>query len=154
LLDAKTLREVLNYDPETGVFAWKIRKKGIIPGRTPGCITKHGHRLIRLDGVAYLAHRLAWLYVYGEWPTKDHIDHINHNPDDNRIANLRDVAVADNIRNRKGANKNCASGVLGVYQHKDKWRARVMFNRKTIHLGTFSNIESAALAASKAREIA
>jgi hypothetical protein len=154
LLDAKTLREVLNYDPETGVFAWNIQRRGMKAGKTPGCINTSGYRVIRFDGVLYFAHRLAWLYVYGEWPSSGHVDHINHLRADNRIANLRDVAVADNIRNRKGANKNSSTGSLGVGRHGDKWRARVMVNRKNVHLGTFDSLEAASRAANKAREFA
>jgi hypothetical protein len=143
LLDAKTLREVLSYDPETGVFAWKIRKKGIRHGREPGCITKFGHRLIRLDRVAYMAHRLAWLYVYGKWPSNDHIDHINGRPDDNRICNLRDVSVAQNIANRKGPNKNSKSGALGVHRYGIRWCARIMKDRRSIRIGVFDTIADA-----------
>jgi hypothetical protein len=85
-LTAERLRELLNYDPDTGVFTWRVRpvhshRVGDIAGSVR---TTRGYRLIGVAGRVYKAHRLAWLYMMGEWP-KDQIDHINRDPSDNRF---------------------------------------------------------------------
>ncbi len=88
---------------------------------------------------SYKAHRLAWLYEYGEFP-KYHIDHINHNRIDNRIANLREVSRIDNQRNQKKSATN-KSGFTGVHWHKQakKWLASITVNCKTIYLGLYED---------------
>jgi len=98
---AARLREVLDYNPETGIFTNRIRRgsKGAA-GAEAGTLTPTGYRNIVIDGRLYPAHRLAWLYVHGTMP-KWTIDHINHRRDDNRIANLRDVPHRENCQNRE-----------------------------------------------------
>ena len=104
------------------------------------------YRRIQLDGRKYKAHRLAWLYLFGEWP-KGQIDHINRNSLDNRIANLRDVSQSENQHNRPEQANN-TSGVKGVHWHKQKmrWQAAIRINGKLIHLGLFGTKEEAAYA--------
>lgn len=138
------LLELLYYEPDTGVFTWKINRAGTAKaGRVAG--TKHvkNYLQIRVQGRVYRAHRLAWFYVYGVWPAAD-IDHINGLRDDNRIANLRQATSAENHQNRKKYNTN-TSGHTGVYWEKcaSKWRARLMINGKYLHLGMFDSIEAA-----------
>lgn len=140
------LCELLDYDAETGQFIWLKRQEisreekrwnARYAGKTAGCINAKGYRDIGIDDRLYQAHRLAWLYVYGEWPAS-FIDHINGDRADNRIANLRQASNAENMRNR-GANKNNASGRKGVTWHKRKrkWHAQIGVSAKRISLGCF-----------------
>lgn len=89
---------------------------------------------------SHLAHRVAWLFFYGEWPNGQ-IDHINHNKKDNRILNLRCVSNMDNHRNMP-IQKNNTSGIVGVHfiEHKLRWVSYIKVNAKRIHLGTFDNL--------------
>lgn len=150
---AEYLRSVLHYDPETGIFTWKVRTSNRINvGDATGCPNGDGYLLISVQSRLYQAHRLAWLYVYGEWP-EDQIDHINRNRSDNRIANLRDVSHKQNGQNA-GKYSHNTSGHTGVSWHKQssKWRATIKHNQKKIHLGYFENLEDA-VAARKAGEL-
>lgn len=118
------LRERLRYEPETGEFFWRkstgAAKKGSPAGSPHIC----GYWNIRFKGKLYLAHRLAWLITYGEWP--DQIDHINHDRLDNRLFNLRNVRHVDNGRNQKLPSNN-TSGICGVNWDaiRGKWSARI-----------------------------
>lgn len=96
-----TLRALLDYDANTGQFTRKIEQRKKPIGSTPGGLSKYGYWQISVLGRTYTAQRLAWYYVYGDWPSED-IDHINRNKLDNRIANLRKLSRSDNLRNRDG----------------------------------------------------
>lgn len=94
-LTPERLRELLEYDPETGKFTWlRNRAFKALGGTHAGYLNSNGYLRITVDDVSYAAHRLAWLYVHGRWPDKT-IDHINRNKQDNRIANLRDVTHSE-----------------------------------------------------------
>lgn len=140
-LTQKYLRETLHYDPETGVFTWRVPPaRNVKNGSVAGCLTSHGYIQIGVKNRLYAAHRLAWLYVYGKWPT-NLIDHINGVRSDNRITNLREATSAENQYNILKA-KNNTSGVKGVTwskQHK-KWRAQCRVNGKNHRLGLFADI--------------
>jgi hypothetical protein len=145
ILTADRLRETLHYDPETGVFTRKVRlaQRHQVGDRADFVVKGGGlagYYRVGLFSKRYLAHRLAWLYVHGEWPKHD-IDHINGNPGDNRIANLRDVPNEINRQNMRAACKGNSSGYLGVYWNKENrnWVARIQVNRKGIHIGCFSD---------------
>jgi hypothetical protein len=99
MLNQKTLKKYLNYDPETGVFKRKINSGKAKIGDVAGGINGSGYICIRINSVKYRAHRLAWLYVHGKFPDNQ-IDHINRVKNDNRIDNLRDVTQSVNARNR------------------------------------------------------
>jgi hypothetical protein len=112
-VDLKYVRKRLDYDPETGIFIWKSRAIGSIgdkwwntnfAGEAAGSLNGNGYRQIKIDGKYYGAARLAWLYVYGEWP-KNEIDHINRVRDDDRLVNLRDVTRTENSNNRSNNNR-------------------------------------------------
>lgn len=141
---------LLNYDPQTGVFTHKVnghkRKAGDVTGR----LDNKGYVRIRLLGYEFKAHRLAWLLTYGVWP-KAEIDHINGCPSDNRIMNLRDVSVAENGWNRKGAMRNNNTGVLGVCVAGDRFHAQIGAKGKRYSLGFFDTIEEAAEAYARAK---
>ena len=131
------LKEVLHYCPETGVFTWlKMRK-----GQTAGYLIRKQegkHYLqIRIRKDRYLAHRLAFLYMTGSFPTEQ-VDHINGCGTDNRWNNLRDVPSSANTKNRRLPCTN-KSGAMGVRwcAASSRWLAQISDKGKQIHLGTF-----------------
>ncbi len=136
-LTADGLRSVLDYDAETGNFHWKVTRGRAIAGAQTGYKNARGYLIIRIDGKNYKAHRLAWLYVTGEWPANQ-IDHINNNPGDNRFCNLREATHSENMMN-KSRYANNKSGFKGVHLHKQskRWRARIRIDNKNISLGLF-----------------
>lgn len=151
-LTAEYLRSVLAYSQETGIFTWKVsHARRIRVGDAAGCLGSKGYLHIQLQSRLYKAHRLAWLYVLGEWPKLD-IDHINRNRSDNRIANLREVTHKQNLQNA-GKYSHNTSGHTGVYWYKQtaKWQAQIAHHQKKIHLGFFNTIEEA-ISARKAAE--
>lgn len=129
MLTQNELKEILDYNPETGEFIWKIRKQKIKHGSIAGTINAYGYRQIAINGRIYRAHRLAWLYVYGYLPTKL-IDHKNRNRSDNKIANLREANKSENAQN---------TNARGYYFHKPsgKFLAQIRINGKQINLGLF-----------------
>lgn len=143
LITAIKLREILKYTPETGVFIWKVSASNCIKSGDVAGTQINGYCYIRVLGRKYAAHRLAWLYVYGEWPIQQ-IDHINRNRSDNRICNLRTATVAENAQNTSLPDRN-TSGHKGVSWNKSvqKWRAYIEHQRKQIHIGYFSDINKA-----------
>lgn len=150
------LKELLDYDPDTGVFVSLKKRGGSKPSTVPVGWTKPGpvpYILINVDGRAYRAHRLAWLYVYGEWPEL-HVDHANGNSLDNRIANLREAEAWQNLANAKKPVTN-TSGYKGVQWHKaaQRWMATIRVRGETVYLGLFDDpAEAHAAYCSKAAE--
>lgn len=143
-MTAEELRRFLSYNPTSGEFHWLETRGGIaLAGSPAGWVTQHGYRQITIKLKKYYAHRLAWLYVHGDWPSQV-IDHINGDPLDNRIENLRAVDQAHNMSNisRRTNNK---SGFKGVsWSKRDKtWRAYLSIKRKTVALGSFRSPEEA-----------
>ena len=139
-LTAARLRELLHFDPETGIFTHRKARQKVVVGSRAGGPKTDGYRKHRICGLTVNEHRLAWLYVYGEWP-KGQIDHINGIRDDNRIANLRDVTAQVNRQNMRLARG--VTGFLGVSMHHKQFRAEIGHNYKAIVLGTFSTAEEA-----------
>lgn len=145
-LTAVEVRALFDYDPDTGVLCRKSTgKRGSKDGKGALQFTVGGRK-----GRLYLAHRLAWLHFYGSWPLAN-IDHINGNPADNRIANLREATDSQNNSNKK-TQRNNRSGVAGVFwqQNVGRWRARVQWARKRTHIGFFDRFEDAVEARRKA----
>lgn len=146
-LTQKHLKELLNYDPESGVFTWKLKRTGFkSKDGQAGSIQSMGYRTIWLNGGAHKAHRLAWLYMTGNLPDL-YIDHINGEKDDNRWCNLREATHAQNMWNTRKLTTN-RSGLQGVSWHMRvaKWCAQVSFNGKKIHIGYFDCPAAAHLA--------
>lgn len=142
-LTQEQLKDLLNYDPETGIFTRKklIRGKGVLD-EVVGSRHRDGHLRITISGKPYFLHRLAWLWVYGVWPVF-HIDHINGIPDDNRIVNLRDVDVRTNAENQKQAQKSSKTKLLGVCWHEQKklFMASIRINGKVTFIGYYKTAE-------------
>jgi HNH endonuclease/AP2 domain len=161
ILDQKILRLLIDYDPTNGTFVWRNRHISFFKdqkqtashncaiwnsrfaGKPAGCVDSLGYLTIRINDVLYGAHRLAWVYMTGDWPP-DEIDHIDCDRANNRWKNIRLAAHAENGRNlrKKKTNK---SGFKGVHLHKQtgKWRARIQIDGRSIHLGLFNDPESA-----------
>lgn len=153
MLSANSLRNLLDYDASNGDFTWrKDAARNVMAGSIAGCEKSGEYRYITIRGVQYLAHRLAWLYVYGVWPERQ-VDHINGVKSDNRISNLRQATAAQNQHNRK-SQRNNTSGVKGVSFHKfsRKWWAGFNCDGEKIDLGYFDSKEDAAIAVREARE--
>jgi len=137
------IKKVIRYEPDTGHF---YRLQAISPRSSIGDradIDKGGgYRSVRCLGSRYSAHRLAWVIFYGKWPDGE-IDHINHDPSDNRIVNLRDVSKSINQQNLSGPQKNNKAGFLGVWKNKKRWGSRIRSEGKDIFLGNFDTPQQA-----------
>ena len=137
-LTQQRLKEVLNYDAESGVFTWAVGRRKAAKNVVAGGFSDRGYLTIGIDGVKHRAHRLAWFYVHGVYP--DQIDHLNHVRHDNRMINLRETDSYGNSRNQSKPSHN-TSGVVGVSlsnrinQKNVKWEVRVCGN----FLGYFDN---------------
>lgn len=148
ILSAKRLREILDYNPETGVFRWKVmlahRRK---PGDAAGSLT-HGYIEIGIENQSYRAHHLAWLYIHGKLP-EGMIDHIDGNRANNAIANLRLATNQQNSQNKRQASPTkLSSKLLGVTWNADRqcWQAQIGHSGKNYYLGLYKT-ETAAHAA-------
>lgn len=152
LLSQETLKSLLHYDPDTGMFTQLKARQGVRVGSIAGKVRNDGYVQIRINGKIYLAHRLAWLYVHGTFPP-DMIDHMNRVTSDNRIGNLRLATDAENKQNRSMQINN-TSGHVGVHWDKryQKWQAYIKVNSKQIKIGYFTDINDA-ISARKAAEL-
>lgn len=151
LISLDDLKKYLDYNQDTGIFTWKITKSNSNKaGNISNSHTKAGYIQIRIDKKLYLGHRLAWFYVYGEWP--ELIDHINGIKDDNRISNLRKATKQQNLMNSKmrSNNKTGAKGVI-FCKDRNRYRAEIGLNGKNINLGYFKDFDLAELVADEAR---
>jgi len=137
-LTQNELKTVLRYDSVTGVFAWIVPLGRASVGTVAGCVAKNSGKsylVIQYKNRQYFSHRLAWLYVHGEFPSGQ-IDHIDGNGLNNKIDNLRDVTNQENGMNRRISSNN-TSGCIGVFFDKKngKWKIQINANGKQIHLG-------------------
>jgi hypothetical protein len=149
MISAERLRDLFDYDPETGIFVQKARVGSDgrkLKERIAGSIYGNGYIYISVGGIKYLAARLAWLYMTCEWPQHE-VDHKNNVRTDNRFDNLRDATELGNSANR-GPNKNNRSGFKGVFRHRTsgRWTAQISINGKHTHLGMWDSPQDAARA--------
>lgn len=146
MLTQKKLKELLYYNPDTGIFRWNISKPGVRKGSIAGSINPNGYRYITINRKKYSASRIAFFLMEGFWP-KYEIDHINRKKSDDRWKNLRHVPHVCNAKNR-GIHKNNKSGVTGVSWNTltNNWYASIMVNGNTKNLGYYNDFDEAVLA--------
>lgn len=137
------LREMLHYDPQTGAFTWRQKtSRKVVVGAIAGCPGPAGYTLIGIGGVVYYAHRLAWVWMTGEWPEK--VDHQDGDRTNNAWANLRLATSQQNSLNARRPASN-TSGFKGVSWHKaaKRWAASIHKQGRKHHLGLFNSPEKA-----------
>jgi hypothetical protein len=151
-IDASRLKELFDYDEESGELTWKIKpshsvKRGDLCGTSNG----KGYLVTKFRGRRIFIHRIAWAWVYGTWPVTG-IDHINGDGLDNRICNLREATGSQNVCNQKISVRN-TSGVKGVSWNKQRgmWKASLSLLGKEHHVGYFNSLSHAATAIEDAR---
>jgi hypothetical protein len=142
MLSTQRLHELLDYDPNTGIFRWRINKRGpgAKKGKIAGVTRARGNKTIKIDGRPYLSARLAFLWMIGRFP-KHQVDHRNRKPSDDRWINLREANNSQNNANKR----KTTDGLKGAYWHKasQKFRAVICVNKHSIHLGLYEQEEDA-----------
>lgn len=145
MITADRLKTLLTYDPTTGLFMRRAPAANgkFKQGSIAGTVQPNGYIRIKIDGVQYSAHRLAWLYVHGYLPS-DWIDHKDANPSNNRVDNLRLVSPSENKMNCF-VRKDNSSGCKGVnwHKHRQKWAVSCTVRGVKHYLGHFDNLEDA-----------
>lgn len=145
MLTVERVREALDYDPETGVFTWrkKIARKVVVGKIAGNIVDARGYRKIMIDGGRHYAHRLAFLYMTGDWPS-EYVDHADGDPSNNAWANLREATRSQNMHN-VGILATNTSGAKGVSWNKREkcWRAYIRCDGKQLQLGSFASFAMA-----------
>jgi len=140
-LTVERLKQLIHYNPDTGVFTRLAASKRVPLGVVKSSPLTHGHTRLKVDNTPYLSHRLAWFYMTGSWPKL--VDHINGIPSDNRWSNLREANHGINMQNQHAPQKGNKSGFLGVRWFSGRWRASISVNKKIHNLGRFDTPEEA-----------
>lgn len=135
------LKELLHYDPVTGLFTRRVTVSSSLAGTVVGNVSVRGYVRIMIDYESYFAHRLAWLYMTGEWPAED-LDHADRVRSNNRWLNLREATRQHNLQNSSVRTDN-TSGLKGVGRHKNRWRAQIQHDGKNHYLGLYATKEAA-----------
>lgn len=152
MLTQERLKQLVTYDPTTGLLTCAINRKGSRNkvGDVLGSATRNGHLEVQLDGQKHYIHRLAFLYMMGAMP-RGVVDHINRNGSDNRWDNLRDVTQNENTHNQTRLAENNSTGFVGVHRWGEKYRAKINIGKKQMHLGTYDDPAVAAAAYTQAK---
>ena len=151
-LTAETLRQILHYNPDTGVFTWIRKPRYAGSGEQAGSYSTKGYRRVKIGVTSYRAHRLAWFYMTGQWPV-DQIDHINGIPDDNRFSNLREATAQENQTNKGVRRKRKASKYPGVSKSGTHWISTIRTPAGRLYLGFFADEKKASEAYLEAKRI-
>lgn len=140
-LSYKLVRKLFKYDD--GNLIWKVSKGSVKAGSIAGCITFNGRFCVKINEKQYLIHRVVWLYHYGYMP-ENFLDHIDRNPLNNRIENLREASKSCNAINCD-LHSNNTSGIKGIsfYKSLNKWKVTITSNKKQHYLGIFKNFDEA-----------
>ncbi len=141
-LTADLARHIFDYDLATGVFRWRVKPARRIRAGSVAGNEKEGRVILKINGIPFRAHRVAWLYVTGSWPEFE-IDHIDTNSLNNAFGNLRDVSRAVNQQNLRKALRTNKCGELGVSEKPWGYMARIYANKRQIYLGMFRTSEEA-----------
>lgn len=141
MITQERLREVLHYDPISGLWTCLINRRRSRQGTITGVLNYFGYIQVSVDGAIYLSHRLAWLYMTGEWPEYE-IDHIDLNKANNAWKNLRTSTRSANSANKPKQSNN-SSGYKGVSRCGNKWRAYIVVNKKQLYLGLYIDPQKA-----------
>lgn len=144
-LNAARLRELFNYDENTGSLTWAVKRGPAQPGDAAGIVSNRGHIKVKVHGKSYQAHRIIWAMVTGEWPPMD-VDHRDCNKTNNRWANLRLASASMNAQNICRPRKSNTSGFLGVYTLKAKpgwFFASIKLGGASVQLGAWTRPEPA-----------
>lgn len=174
-ISAEFARQLLDYNPQTGILTWKARTPAMFKpspcrgmrkprtaewacnrwnacyaGKTAGTLNRKGYIVVLIKKIAYQSHRIIWLIVTGEWP-EDDIDHRDGIKSNNRWENLRKATNAENKQNSEKYRSN-KSGFLGVHLHGNRWKAQIIVNYKMVHLGFFDTPEEASAAYKKGKQ--
>jgi hypothetical protein len=141
-LTVERLHSLLDYDAETGIFRWKVRRGSVVAGAIAGSRRKDGYYGVQIDGREYLLHRLAWFYVKGRWPMPE-ADHRDLDKGNNRLANLREATQSQNRANVRVRTKSGFKGVY-IYGGRDRpFQAAIRIDGKQNTLGYFASAEEA-----------
>lgn len=144
------VKGLLSYDPQTGLLTWTRKRRKVVAGSVAGYVRKDGRYVVSVDGREHQAHRVAWFLTYGVWPDGD-IDHINGDPTDNRLCNLRVATRSQNLGNAKLYASN-STGYRGVYKSGSRYAASIQARKIVYRLGTFDTALEAAEAYRAASE--
>lgn len=155
LISHERLLTLVTYDPLTGKFYARVRRQGYRRAGDLGCVEPNGYRRIQVDGERYLAGRLAWFYVHGQWPESE-IDHRDLDRDNNRIGNLRPATTSQNHANT-GQPRGSQAPLKGAHwnRFRDHWQSYIKIDGRSVYLGRFQTADAAhrayAAAASRLR---
>lgn len=153
LASAERVRELLDYDPTTGLMKWRVaRYRRVKAGAVAGYCNKVGRCSICVDGHTYFRSRLAWLWVHGEWPAAE-IDHIDRNPANDRFSNLREASHAENNQNKLARKSSGVRGVAYRPNRRKPWRARIYAEGRLYYIGSFATEEEASAAYEAAAKV-
>ena len=142
MINQGRLKEVLEYNPASGVFTWNVYMGSrAVAGSHAGSVDSLGYVTIRIDKKLYHAHRLAWLFVHGHFPVNT-VDHINRDKSDNRMSNLRPATRSENNRN-VGISKNNTTGFKGVTKVRDRYKAQITHHSTCVNIGLYDTPEIA-----------
>ena len=147
----KRVNSLVKYCPETGNFYWLVSTGKRKVGDLAGGISENGYCRIKLDGIKYMAHRLAWAVTYGVFPDKE-IDHRNGVRSDNRVVNLREADRSSNLQNLQSARVDNLLSTLGVHQKGSKFIAQLQVNGEKVFYGRYGSVEEASNAYQKAKK--
>lgn len=140
-LTVERLRELLHYNPDTGLFTYRVKRGTGSAGKIAGSKKPAGYVEIKIDYQLHKAHRLAWFYVHGTWPLNE-IDHIDGDTYNNALHNLREATHAQNMKNSRMYKSN-RSGFAGVFPNYKRWTAKIQVDGKPINLGSYATPELA-----------